>query len=474
MTFNGRGICACRDAVVGRLLTVLALIVGLSAGSPAARGQDVPDFQNNAERAMYLLEGASRLASGAGGDDDALNESIALAYARLGEYGKVELAMARIPQDQRAIAQCQVAEIMAKRDDVKQAKALLEEVGDRPAVLDMVILEIDYKDLAYIALMEATVRAGDIAGGTPLIKRIKSPDNVRRAQRGFLREMAAAGQMEMALGAVGRLNDPHNEAELRHDLINVCIDNGDFDQAMRIYNQMTNITVQSRARTNLMRGYVEADRLADARELATQQTSAGYRNDSLMELTSMLCQRDRLDDAQAILKLIDSRQGSWASALQVIAVAAARNDRPDLARESLDRIAQSDYDEKMGLRFYGYIECATAADDAGRHDQAVAFMDEAVALQRQLPETTDYQWARIAAGHAHIGQTQQALEVMGARLGEVERPVDFIAGLGIGRGVGVKFAERDQLPELLAILRQLPDPKAAANILVAIADKLAA
>jgi tetratricopeptide (TPR) repeat protein len=453
----------------------LPVVVAMAvAAARPAHAQDMPDFADDGERAMSLLDAASRLLPGAGKGNNALKEQLAESYARLGGYDQAKLTLATIAEAQRAVGLCKVAAILAERDDIDACQAMLDQVGDRSAVLEMPFSKIDYKELAYIQLIAAKLRAADPAGASALMDRVTTLENRHQARRTFLRGAAENGQLDVAVQSVERIGDPGTEAELRCDLIDICIDNGDLARAVQIYNQITNTMAMIRAREQLIRAYVAADRLADARQLAMTLEQPHLRSGAMYYVVHALVEVDRIDDAQQIFNEMEDRGFNWVNASRSIAAAVAGQGHDALARQRLDAIMESAYEEKANARFYGYLDCAIAAFDAGRTEQATAYLDHAVELHPQLPKPSDFQYERIAATYAHTGRIDEALAVVDAHFDTVTSKDQLIVGLGFSHGIGVKLAQQDRLDVLLQLLRRLQDEELTARVLVDIADKLAA
>ncbi len=182
-----------------------------------------------------------------------------------------------------------------------------------------------------------------------------------------------------------------------------------WDEAERWYAGIPRGAGHDLAMLRRARALDQMDRTPEAldvlHELQADESADGERQrDSYLFESEMLERRDRLDDALAAIAKGLAVFEDDPVMLYARAMLHERNDRVDAALADLRRIIDENPEDAQALNAYGY----TLSDRAGRHADALPYIERAYALEPEsAPVIDSLGWVNF-----HLGHTERALELL--------------------------------------------------------------
>lgn len=467
----------------------LSFVLMLGLGFQSVQAREMPKLENDEQRALFLLTGAERMAKG-----EAEHSKIAELYAKLGKWDKAKLSLARIPKDKRALANTDVAIVMAKAGEIDQAQALLDEVGDQPAVKDYGFMKFDNKQTLHLAIMEAKLKTGHFKDAMEHRKFLTTDENLNTATRTTVKQWALTGAIDEAVEVAQQIKDKNTKKWAIRDIALVCIDQKKYDKAIAIYQQNDQADEVNRAYSQQIRGLYKAGKTDEAFVIATKQKLLGVliplvtQEKKLKVATSLYAllptfeqdQYARLTPAKQIAQLAAElgemgvaeqyleyvpaklRDVDWMHASGTIGgFAASRGDGAATAKYMEKITATGNFNHQTIFIMY-LIKNAVAAHQGGQLKMSELLLDQAIKEIDALPQKSSMEQATysnqrkaLAVAYIRMGEDQRAFAYMQALAGEDKSQSEFqnaLVGSTFDEGVGVILVKQNRIDVLMQYL----------------------
>lgn len=307
----------------------LSFVLAMGLGFYSVEAREMPKLETDEQRALFLLTGAERMAKG-----EAEHAKIAELYAKLGKWDKAKLSLMRIPKADRALANTDVAIVMAKAGEIDQAQALLDEVGDQPAVKDYGFMKFDNKQTLHLAIMEAKLKLGQFKDAMEHRKFLTTDENLNTATRITVKQWALTGAIDEAVEVAQQIKDKNTKKWAIRDIAQVCIDQKQYDKAVAIYKQDGQTDEVPRAYSQQIRDLYKAGKTDEAFVIATKHKLFGV-------LISLVIQEKKLKVATslyALLPTFEQDQYARLTASKQIAQLGAELGQMDIAEQYLEYV----------------------------------------------------------------------------------------------------------------------------------------
>jgi tetratricopeptide (TPR) repeat protein len=458
----------------------------MGLGFQSVEAREMPKLENDEQRALFLLTGAQRMAN-----VDSVHARIAELYAKLGKWDKAKSNLMRIPKDKRALANTNVAIVMAKAGEIDQAQALLDEVGDQPAVEDFGFMSFDKKQTLHLALMEAKMKHGKFSEAAVHGKFLTTQENKNSAMRTTVKQYAMTGQIDDAVQIAGQIKDKSTHKWAISDIAQVCINRKMYDKAVAIYQQNGQADEVNRAYSQQIRDLYKDGQADKAFEVVKAHKLYGmwigllvnekkldeaiklypllptFEQDQYGRLTSakqiaiLAAELGKMDVAEQYLAYVPNnlRDVDWMHASGTIAGFAASRGDGAMTAKYMDKITATGNFNHQNIFIMYLIKNAVAAQQAGQTKMSELLLAQAIKEIDALPRNSGMEKASyrnhrqdLAVAYVQMGDDQRAFAFMQELAAADPKQEEFkgcLAGDKFDEGIGTILVKQNRLDVLM-------------------------
>lgn len=496
-----------------RTCIAIMLTVGLLTTSALAQ-REMPTFDNNRDRGLFLLEAASRIAPAADDKFSWSMQMIAEAYGKLGAVDEARRALMSVDKEVRPEVQCLVAKHLAEAGEPQAAQALLDEVGEDDVITDMQVFgKINRSQVARDAIAEAMGKQPTLEEAYAAYEEAKTPAEKQKVLYplidALLREKnpkmdALAAQAFEQVPARGDVNARLSRGGYENKILDRLIENQDFEaayaMAMRSPDKVGAVKVgQSRAMQRVLKGQAAAGQLdalkAKMDELKTiDENLYGWAKRILLR---EYAKRGMMTECNQLFKTIPEDDTSRRQVyLQQVLSGSLEGDHFRQCKSFMDWYADAETRKKQApamsryLAKQGEFERATVwanGIDPELHNLAWFYLDLAdMAIEQDKPDEAR---KLIALAEAERDAIDEAKEQAGiwrrlawtyAELGEFEAVMQALSNGGDNASnirttvsiLGNIYVPQDDYMKFFPLLQQVKAPADQVHVLTRVAERI--
>lgn len=487
--------------VLSHVLWMILLVT-----SSYSQARELPKFENDKQRAAFLLAGASRIATI---DKETYSKSkdlIAKAYAKLGDAENARQAIMSVKMADRKFTQCIVAAELAKAGQIAQAQKIMDEVGDQEVIWDLGIFgKTDKKKSALYAIKKANEKnqpKQTLAQLSTQLKASNTPEEYQTNLLPMIDELIAVDNIAVATNAIKRLTDKLACDRFRKKNVEYYAKK---DQAQKALAYVANIEkkfTRVLAKSEIPEILGKDGRIKSLQKLiddATQANDGGLANNSKLAMIKIYSRKGDVQNAIKTIKQLKPSSQTWGSQNAIDALhlddqyienatlllntfedeKARKNTIPNFVKvyankgdfEKAKSIIKGMKKNRSNIA-HAYYDCFKFALDQGDKTQAKAFL---VLVEAQLPgltQHTDKQFMQrwLSKAYAMLSDHQNYMRTVS----EIKMPEKSTFDYTVDAVVdaGVILTRNNEIMPLLQSLRFISGPYKRVKALTKIAEKL--
>lgn len=282
----------------------------------AAQARDLPNFENNEQRAQFLLAGAQRIAPADKANYSASMSRIAEAYATLGDVDNASRALMGVDQDKRPPVQCEVAKRLVKAGKVDDAEKHINDLGDTPVTTDLSFFGlgvVDHKAEVREDIRFARHGALTIPQYVMRLKMTKTPKEQQKAVKDLLSAMIKANDMDDFELGLGKLMGRNDQMDILVELSKHQARSGEFPKAYETAKRVGEKEMRyGLLMQPLMKIQAEAGDFAGLTAMGESfaESHPGYRTTAYREIANEQARRGDVVGARASIDQVDEKMRS--------------------------------------------------------------------------------------------------------------------------------------------------------------------